>query len=135
VQLIRTPNGGIQPQLAADATGDLHLLFFKGVPGNGDLFYSRWPVGASGVSVPLRVNSEPGSAIATGTVRGRHIAIGRNGRVQVAWMGSSDAKPRASGGATPMLYARLDAKAGAVPTERGPWLQGFVLGSDLNDLW
>lgn len=128
VQLLRTPDGGIQPQLAVDATGDLHLLFFKGAPGNGDLFYSRRKAGARGFSVPLRVNSELGSAIATGTVRGGHLAIGRDGRVHVAWMGSSDAKPRAADGATPMLYARLDASADAFTPQRN--VLQFATGLD-----
>jgi hypothetical protein len=37
----------------------------------------------------LRVNSQQGSAIAAGAIRGAHLAVGRNGRVHVAWNGSS----------------------------------------------
>ena len=40
--------------------------------------------GSATFSVPIKVNSLPGSAIAAGNIRGAHIAIGRNGRVHVA---------------------------------------------------
>jgi hypothetical protein len=39
-------------------------------------------------SSALKVNSHPGSAIAAGNIRGAHIALGRNGRVHVAWNGT-----------------------------------------------
>src|SRR5262245_26434728 len=39
VTLLRVPNGGIQPQAVADAKGALHLIYFKGEAGAGDLFY------------------------------------------------------------------------------------------------
>jgi hypothetical protein len=44
--------------------------------------------------------------IVAGTVRGPHLAIGRNDRVHVAWMGSGAAEPRVDGKLAPMLYAR-----------------------------
>src|SRR5262249_21094513 len=57
-------------------------------------------------------NSQPGSAIATGNIRGAHLAVGKNGRVHVAWMGSGKAEhPAHAHGApmgAPMLYARLN---------------------------
>jgi hypothetical protein len=62
----------------------------------------------------VKVNSGPGSAIAMGTVRGAHLAVGKGGRVHVAWMGGKDAEPKAPGGKTPMLYTRStdDSKGG-----------------------
>ena len=33
VALIRTPNEGLQPQVAIDSTGVLHLIYFRGKPG------------------------------------------------------------------------------------------------------
>ena len=39
VTLIRTPGGGIQPQLAVDENGVLHLIYFKGDPSAGDVYY------------------------------------------------------------------------------------------------
>ena len=51
------------------------------------------PEDGSHFSTPLRVNSRPGSVIATGTIRGAHLAVGKNGRAHVAWMGSRKAAP------------------------------------------
>ena len=112
VSLVRLPDWAIQPQLVADAAGVLHLLYFKGKAAHGDLFYAQ--VGGNGsFSRTTPVNARSGSAIATGTMRGGHLAIGRNGRVHVAWHGSDQAQPRAQDGATPVLYTRMNA-AGSV---------------------
>nr|MDQ2687308.1 hypothetical protein [Armatimonadota bacterium] len=79
VSLLQTPNDGIQPQAVVDAGGTLHLLYYKGDPAHGDLFYVHKKLGQDGpFSVPLRVNSQSHSAIATGTIRGGQIAVGRN---------------------------------------------------------
>ena len=83
VEIVATPNGGIQPQAVVDAAGTIHLLYFKGEPGGGDLFYVRRKAGDAEFSAPLRVNSEAGTAIATGSVRGGQIALGRNGWIHV----------------------------------------------------
>src|SRR5436190_1303701 len=84
----------------------IHLLYFKGEPAAGDLFYVRRRARDAGFSAPVRVNSESGTAIATGSVRGGQIALGRSGWIHVAWNGS---KPIERGGEklTPMWYARL----------------------------
>jgi hypothetical protein len=107
VDVMRVPEGGIQPQVAVDERGVVHLLYYKGHEAKGDLFYTKWE-GEAGFAKPIRVNSQEGSAIAIGTIRGGHIAVGKNGRVHVAWMGSSQAEPKAGGKATPMLYARMN---------------------------
>src|SRR5688572_18639726 len=66
VNVLRTPNHGIQPQAVVDGKGVLHLIYFKGDAGKGDLFYVRRQPGTGSYSEPLQVNSERGSAIATG---------------------------------------------------------------------
>src|SRR5262245_57335977 len=103
--LLRVPEKGIQPQVVVDAKGVVHLLYFKGEPSGGDVYYVRSEDGAT-LKNPLRVNSQPGSAVATGNIRGAHLAVGKNGRVHVAWFGAQKAVPRGPGDATPMLYAR-----------------------------
>jgi len=108
VTLMRTPDGGIQPQVAVDQKGFLHVIYFKGDPGNGDIYYVRKAPGAAEFSKPIRVNSGPGSAIAIGSVRGAQIAVGKRGRVHVAWLGSSKAQPRGPNNASPMIYTRLN---------------------------
>src|SRR4051794_26435023 len=92
VVLVKTPNRGIQPQAVTDAKGNVHLLYFSGDPKNGNLMYVRRDAGKKDFSAPLQVNSQDGSAIAIGTIRGGHLALGKNGRVHVAWNGSSKAE-------------------------------------------
>lgn len=117
VTLLRVPNGGIQPQAAVDAKGTVHLIYFAGEPRGGDIFYVRSSDGQR-FSKPLRVNSQAGSAIAIGTIRGAHLAVGKGGRVHVAWMGADKAEPRGPSNATPMLYARLNEKGDAFEPQR-----------------
>jgi hypothetical protein len=107
VSIMALPAGGIQPQAIVDASDVLHVLYFSGPPAAGDLFYVRREAGAAAFSSPLRVNSVPGSALATGTMRGGQFALGRNGRIHVAWHGAA---PIEIGGAkrTPVWYSRLN---------------------------
>src|SRR5947209_20326242 len=84
VDVVKTPAGGIQPQAVVDEQGVVHLIYFKGEPGWGDLFYVRRDPDTKRFSEPLRVNSQPGSGIATGTIRGGQLALGKGGRLHVA---------------------------------------------------
>jgi hypothetical protein len=116
--ILRAPNHGIQPQVAVDGKGVVHLLYFKGDPAGGDVFYARSDDGVQ-FKHPLRVNSQPGSAIAVGNIRGAHLALGKNGRVHVAWNGSQKAMPRSQGKwNSPMLYARLNDAGTAFEEQR-----------------
>ena len=116
VTLIRTPNGGIQPQAAMDRQGALHLIYYKGDARNGDIFYVSQQLDQKEFSKPIQVNTRPGSAIAAGTIRGAQMALGRNGRVHVAWIGP--APERGSYMEAPMLYARLYDTRTAFEAER-----------------
>ncbi|MFO0890949.1 MAG: hypothetical protein U0790_17625 [Isosphaeraceae bacterium] len=118
VQVLSTPDGGIQPQAAVDARGNVHLVFYKGDPAAGDLFYARLKPGEASFSTPFRVNSQDGSAIAMGTIRGAQIAVGKSGRVHVAWNGSGRGKVANPNGGSPMLYARLNDAGSAFERER-----------------
>jgi hypothetical protein len=118
VDVVRTPDGGIQPQAVIDAKGAVHLVYFKGSPSACDPFYSHAEPGASSFSPPIQVNSQPGSAIAVGTIRGAQIALGRNGRIHVAWNGSGQGKTTNPNGGVPMLYARSNDDASAFEPER-----------------
>ena len=115
VQLTRTPHGGIQPQAMVDAKGVLHLIYLKGDPKAEDVFYVRQEPGQETFSSPLQVNSRPGSAMAIGTIRGAQLALGKSGRVHVAWNGSGSAENHAG---APMLYARLNEAGTAFEPER-----------------
>src|SRR5438105_10520859 len=90
VGLLRTPGSGIQPQAAVDSKGVVHLIYFKGDPKGGDIFYVRREPGQEDFSKAIRVNSRPHSAMALGTIRGAQLAVGKNGRVHVAWDGMGE---------------------------------------------
>jgi len=115
VTLEKTPHGGIQPQAAVDAEGTLHLIYFKGEAAAGDLFYVRRKRGEARFSDPIRINSLAGSAVATGTVRGGRMALGKSGRVHVVWNGS--ARTKGARGA-PMLYTRSNDAGTAFEKQR-----------------
>lgn len=106
INLVRTPDNGLQPQAVMDEHGTLHLIYLSGDPAASDVFYVRRAPGKE-FTTPARVNSQPGSAIAVGTIRGAQIALGKNGRVHVAWNGSSKTALAGSHEA-PMLYARMN---------------------------
>jgi hypothetical protein len=112
VTVMTVPNGGIQPQALADAKGTLHLIYYKGDAGAGDLFYVRREAGQERFSDPMRVNSRPGSAIAAGSVRGGQIAMGKGGRIHVAWNDSGKASGEGE------LYARLNDSGTAFEEQR-----------------
>lgn len=114
VKLLRVPNSGLQPQTVLDERGALHLIYFLGEPGGGDIYYVWRATGKTEFTAPMRVNSEPNSAIATGTIRGAHLTIGRNGRIHVAWNGLH----KAGGHEAPMLYARMNDARTAFEAQR-----------------
>jgi hypothetical protein len=132
VTLMPTPNGGIQPQAAVDSRGVVHLIYYKGDPKAGDLFYASMKSGGKQFSAPIQVNSQPGSAIAMGTIRGGQIAIGADDRVHVAWNGSDKAEPTGPGG-NPMLFTSLNTAGTAFEPQRNliTWAGGLDGGGTL----
>jgi hypothetical protein len=127
VAILRVPHGGIQPQVVVDAREVVHLIYFQGDPGHGDVFYVRSTDGGQAFSQPLRVNSTPGSAIAIGNIRGAHLALGKNGRLHVAWNGTDKAEPRGPGNAHPMLYTRSNEEGIAFEPERNVMRRAYGL--------
>ena len=106
VQVESLPEPGIQPQVAVTAEGVVHLVYLKGDPMACDIRHTVRRAGGGEWSAPVTVNSTPHSAIATGTIRGAQIALGKDGSVQVIWNGSAEAKPDGMAQA-PLLHARL----------------------------
>src|SRR5437764_7976230 len=92
VRTVRLPTGAIQPQVAVDAPGSRHVVYYLGEGLAGNLFYARSTDGGA-LGKGVEVNS-PGSAIAAGTIRGAQVALGKAGRVHVAWNGSPKAQPK-----------------------------------------
>lgn len=118
VRLQRVPGGGLQPQALMDAKGVLHLVYLKGDPKACDILYARREPGKTEFSTPLRVNSQPGSAVAIGTIRGAQFALGKGGRVHVVWNGSGVAAPKPPTQSSPLLYARLNDAGTAFEPQR-----------------
>jgi hypothetical protein len=118
VKLLKTPGEGIQPQAAVDGKGTIHLVYFQGKPSAGDIFYTHLDAGQEAFTAPVKVNSQPGSAVAAGTIRGARIAVGRDRRVHIAWNGSGEAKPRSAHDSSPMLYTRSNADRTAFEPQR-----------------
>lgn len=116
VTALRTPDNGIQPQAAVDAKGVVHLVYFKGDPDAGNIFYIRREPGQADFSKPIQVNTAPHTATAIGTIRGAQLAVGKNGRVHVVWngMGEGDSRQQPNTPA-PLLYARLNDAAAFEP--------------------
>jgi hypothetical protein len=116
VQLVRLAEGQSQPRVVV-ADGVIHLLTYGGDASGGDLSYSRSDDGTKTFNESIRVNSQDGSAISAGTIRGGQMAVDGDGRVHVAWNGSSSAEPKgslnpeqpadSSYNGTPFLYSRL----------------------------
>jgi hypothetical protein len=116
VEVRRVPDGGIQPQVAVDADGTVHLVYFKGDPAEGNLFYTESQDGTT-FSPPIRVNSSPGTAVALGNIRGARIATGRRGSVFVVWNGSAKLSEPALG-RSPMLFSRIKQHQTAFEAEK-----------------
>jgi hypothetical protein len=118
VRAIHPPDGGIHPQVQADSRGRAHLIYFKGDPRHGDIYYVRSDDAGALWGKPIRVNSQPDSVVIIGTIRGPHIAIGRDDRPHIAGMGSDKAEPKAAGKQAPMLYTRLNDAGNAFEAQR-----------------
>src|SRR5687768_10532610 len=75
VTLRRLPDGGLEPQVAIDAKGVLHLIYFTGQDKAGDIVHRTSTDAGKTFSPPKRVNSVPSSAMIIGAVRGPQLAL------------------------------------------------------------
>ncbi len=132
VRVVSVPSAGIEPQVAV-ADGVLHMVYFAGDPRHGDLLYTRSLDFGGSFSSPVRVNSQAGSAMAVGAIRGAQISVGKRSRVHVAWNGSDQAEPRgpvnpeAGQSGAPMLYARLNDLGSSFEQQRNLMRETFGL--------
>jgi len=127
IHLLRTPNSGIQPQTVVDSAGTVHMIYFKGDAKAGDIEYVRRATASADFSQPLRVNSDPQSAVAIGTVRGPQLTVGRNGRAYVIWFGPAG-KSEGHQDSMPVFFARLADSATSFEPQRN--LVHFAWGGD-----
>jgi hypothetical protein len=122
VEELPTPERGIQPRAMTDTDGTLHLIWYRGEPVGGDIFYARQPK-TGGWSATLRVNNEPKTAVSMGTIRGAQAVLGRSGTLHVVWDGArakndKDSRP-------PLYYTRLEAGKTSFESQRamsGSWI-------------
>ena len=126
VRVEKLPDAGLQPQIVATRDGTVHLIYLTGDPKSSDVLYRRRK-GTDAWSDPIRVNSQDGSAIAIGTIRGAQLAVGRRGSVHVVWNGSQFAEPKPILGGSPMLHARLNQDGKSFTPQKNLISQGHEL--------
>ncbi|MCB1021761.1 MAG: exo-alpha-sialidase, partial [Acidobacteria bacterium] len=136
VKLTSLPPGAVQPEPAVGPDGRLHLVYLRGEPGAADVFYMH---GASvdRFSAPMRVNSNASCAVAAGTIRGAHLALGAAGRPHVVWNGSGQAlpappvppgvDPATVKHRSPLLYSRLGEGGKAFEPQRNLMTRSYTL--------
>src|SRR5256884_2555391 len=103
------------------------MIYFKGDASAGDIEYVRRAADGKDFAQPIRVNSEPESAVAIGTVRGPQIAVGRNGRVYVIWFGSRAHSGEPSD-TMPVFFSRMNNSEKAFEPQRN--LMQYATGGD-----
>lgn len=58
VELVRVPNGGIQPEIAVDAAAVVHMVYLAGEAAAANVFYVRSTDDGKTFSRAMRVNSQ-----------------------------------------------------------------------------
>ena len=89
IQIQKTPDGGVQPRLTVDASGNIHLLYFKkrlSAPSarEGNLYYRQYLPDQNRFGLPIKVSSTAYD-IRTFAIARASIAVGGDGRVHVVW--------------------------------------------------
>ena len=128
VRIEPTPAQGQMPHVQVEANGTVHMIYMVGeAPGPADVYYVHRPAGETRFSEPIRVNSEDGSGYLAGAMRAAQLAVGVDGRVHVAWMGSPQGRIAGPEDTlqTPMLYTRLNDAADAFEPQRNVVQHGF----------
>jgi len=127
VEFVRTPNGGVQPQVAMDGDGNLHMIYIKGSE-RADIFYVRQDAGREEFSKPIQVNSVPQDA-SPGTVRGPRLAVGKGNRVHVVWFGvlKTREEARVPENRNRLFYARLNDEGTAFEEQKNVMQYTFDL--------
>lgn len=131
VTLVSLPENGIQPRVLTGEDGLARIVYFQGQAGGGDLLFVEKRPEKEAFTDPVRINSTPGSAVATGTIRGAQIAMGGGARTHVIWNGAMKAK----GDRPPLYYTRSEPGGTGFEEQRpisGDWLMdgGGALAAD-----
>jgi hypothetical protein len=106
VAVVRLPDGAVQPQAVRDTDGVVHLIYLEGDAQKSTIQYVRWDTGdRPNYERAIAVSRNDTTAVATGTIRGPHLAVDPDGRPQVVWNGPA---PEGNHMRSPLLYARLN---------------------------
>lgn len=89
IHIQKTPDGGVQPRLSVDDSGNIHLLYFKkrlSAPSarEGNLYYRQYQPEQKRFGLPVRVSSSAYD-IRTYAIARASMAVGGDGRVHVVW--------------------------------------------------
>lgn len=89
VRVQATPDGGVQPRLTVDESGNVHLLYFKkrlSTPRarEGNLYYRQYLVEQQRFGLPVKVSSRAFD-IRTFSIARASVAVGGDGRVHAIW--------------------------------------------------
>ncbi len=84
-----TPDGGVQPRLSVDDSGNVHLLYFKkrlSSPGSreGNLYYRQYQFEQKRFGTPIKVSSKAFD-IRTFSIARASMAVGGDGRIHAVW--------------------------------------------------
>jgi hypothetical protein len=89
IHIQKTPDGGVQPRLSVDNSGNVHLLYFKkrlSAPSarEGNLYYRQYMAEQKRFGLPIKVSSSAYD-IRTYAIARASMAVGGDGRVHVVW--------------------------------------------------
>ena len=89
IHIQKTPDGGVQPRLSVDDSGNIHLLYFKkrlAAPSarEGNLYYRQYLLERNSFGLPIKVSSTAYD-IRTFAIARASMAVGGDGRVHVVW--------------------------------------------------
>ena len=89
IHIQKTPDGGVQPRLNIDESGNIHLLYFKkrlSAPSarEGNLYYRQYLPKQNRFGLPIKVSSTAYD-IRTYAIARASMAVGGDGRVHVVW--------------------------------------------------
>lgn len=89
IHIQKTPDGGVQPRLTVDDSGNIHLLYFKkrlSAPSarEGNLYYRQYLPEQQRFGLPIKVSSSAYD-IRTYAIARASMAVGGDGRVHVVW--------------------------------------------------